>query len=207
MYNPNAYDSLPSLRTAAARVDERVHNLLNGPIRQYFLEHAAHEEYGIALLHKHFPISDTERLVDYSHSSTAWKVDQKMDVVPVYQGQIVPRSYRLYKGTTVAYEFAYSEAGNGSAPLPDFQTGALGMLKQLGLDEIFGLRHLDWHDPSRTIEITEGKTNIMIGRGAVPPNELIEALWIFGTDENDRCHCREHCWPTKEGHDKDHSCG
>jgi hypothetical protein len=95
MYNPDAYNLLPSLRTAAARVDERVRTLLNGSVRQYFLEHAAHEEYGVALLHKHFPISDTKRLVDYSHSSTAWKVDKETDIVPQHYGHIVPRSTRL----------------------------------------------------------------------------------------------------------------
>jgi hypothetical protein len=115
--------------------------------------------------------------------------------------------HRLYNGATVPYEFAYSEAGDGSAPLPDFQSKTLDLLKELRLDEIFGLRLLDGHDPSRTVEVTEGKTNIMLGQGSAPPDELIEALWKFGPNENDRCHCREHCWPTKDGHDRDHSCG
>jgi len=81
------------------------------------------------------------------------------------------------------------------------------MLKALGLDQTFGLRCLEEYDPSLSIEVTERKSNIMLDRDSVPQSELIEALWVFGVDDNERCHCREHCWPTKEGHDQDHSCG
>jgi len=206
MYDTAAYNSLPSLRSAASLVDDTIRARLTGPVRQFFLDHTAYKQYGIALLHKHFPINDAERLVEYRHSSTAWKVGhEQMDVVPQYEGLIAPRSFRLYKGAAVPYEFAYSKETprlNGT-----FQNMALEMLKNLSLDHIFGLRCLDEYDPNLSIEITEGKTNIMLGRGSIPQSELIEALWVFGDDDNDRCHCREHCWPKKDGHDQDHSCG
>ncbi|KAF2844162.1 hypothetical protein T440DRAFT_494225 [Plenodomus tracheiphilus IPT5] len=164
MYDSAAYNSLPSLRSAACLVDDTVRAHLTVPVRKLFLDYNAHEQYGIY------------------RSSTAWKVGhEQTDIVAQYEGQIVPRSYRLYKGAAV--------------------------LKILGLDQIFGLRCLNEYDPSLSIEFTEGKTNIMLVRGSVLEYELIEALWVFGVDDNDRCHCRKHCWPKKDGHDQDHSCG
>ncbi|KAF1995659.1 hypothetical protein P154DRAFT_580630 [Amniculicola lignicola CBS 123094] len=184
MYYSDAYNSLPSLRSAASLIDDT---------------------YGVVLLHKHFHIKDVERLVECRHSSTAWKVGKEMDVVPQYQGVIAPRSFRLYNSAAVPYEFAYSTKEPHFNVT--FETGALKMLENIALDQIFGLRHLDEHDPSLSVKITEGKTNIMMDRGSIPESELIEALWIFSNNEDNRCHCREHCWPTKDGHDKDHSCG
>ncbi|KAH8714086.1 hypothetical protein GQ44DRAFT_625153, partial [Phaeosphaeriaceae sp. PMI808] len=120
-------------------------------------------------------------------------------------GTIAPRSFRLYQGLATAYEFAYSkEALTLSDP---FQTEALTVLEVLHLDQIFGLRRLDDHDPGMSVEVTEGEVNIMLETEAVHKAELIEALWVFGEDDNDRCHCREDFWPTKDGHNQDHDCG
>ena len=122
-----------------------------------------------------------------------------------YAGSIVPRSFRLYEGAPAAYEFAYSR--DASYDNNSFQITALKLLESLQLDHIFGVRLLDDHNPEMSVEVTEGRVNMMLPPDGVPQSELIEALWTFGVDDNDRCHCREHCWPTKEGHDQDHSCG
>ncbi len=39
---------------------KNVEAFLVGSIRQLFLDHNAHETYGVSLLHKHFPITSTE---------------------------------------------------------------------------------------------------------------------------------------------------
>ncbi|EED23196.1 hypothetical protein TSTA_066430 [Talaromyces stipitatus ATCC 10500] len=74
MYDPRAYNSLPSLRQAAERLDGHATKHLFGEIRQVFLDNNAHEKYGISVLHKHFPIGEEDRLVDCRHTPTAWKV-------------------------------------------------------------------------------------------------------------------------------------
>lgn len=207
MYHLEAYNNLSSLRTAASLVDEKVLTTLYGTVRQFFLDNAAHKDYGIALLHKHFDIGKGERIVEYGHTSTPWKVGQEeRDVLPQYAGHIVPRSFRLHQGAATAYEFAYSTTGTPSSE-SSFVTDGLEMLKNLGLDQIFGLRLLGDHNPHLSVEVTEGKANIMLSPEGIPPTELIEALYVFNDNDNDRCHCREHCWPVKDGHDKDHSCG
>lgn len=81
------------------------------------------------------------------------------------------------------------------------------MLCKLGLQNVFGLRYLDEFDPELSMEVTEGNANIMMSRGSVPDSSLIEALWVFSTRDDDRCHCREVCIKLQGGHDRDHSCG
>jgi len=53
MYNPAAYNSLPSLRHAAKLLDERAKKHLFEDIRQLFLDNNIHDKYGVSLLHKH----------------------------------------------------------------------------------------------------------------------------------------------------------
>jgi hypothetical protein len=74
-YVPEAYDSLPSLRLAGElfRKKNAAEQLL-GPIRQLFLDRGLYHKYEISLLHKHFPIQATERLVDYHHVASPWMV-------------------------------------------------------------------------------------------------------------------------------------
>jgi hypothetical protein len=207
MYNPVVYNSLPSLRESASLVTDEVRALRDGPVRQFFLDHDAHKQYGIALLHKHFSIGEEERLVEIHHVSSPWKVGtEQTDVASHHTGKIVPRSVRYYEGVAAPYEFAY--VWETTPVINPFPRKALDLLKTLGLDLVFGIRFLDNRDSNMSVEITEGKVNIMMAPEVVPDSEpLIEALWIFGPNENDRCHCREHCWPTKDGHDRDHSCG
>ncbi|KAF1364332.1 hypothetical protein EJ07DRAFT_99250 [Lizonia empirigonia] len=206
MYDPAAYNSLPALRDAASFVDDQVLATLCGPVRQLFLDHNAYKQYGIALLHKHFPIGEEERLVEIHHTSAPWKVgSERTDVVFHYKGTIEPRSFRYYQGMVTPYEFAYLK--EALSPTGTFVNMALKLLESLHLDHIFGIRFLDNRDPNLSVEITEGKVNIMLEPDEIAEAELIEALWVFGKDDNDRCHCREHCWPVKDGHDKDHSCG
>jgi hypothetical protein len=146
------------------------------------------------------------RLVEAHHTSAPWKVgSERTDTVPHYKGMIVPRSFRHFKGRVIPYEFAYTKEAR--TPINAFVNLALKLLKSLNLDHIFGVRSLDDRNPNLSVEITEGKVNIMLEPDAIPETELIEALWMFSKDDNDRCHCREHCWPVKDGHDKDHSCG
>ncbi|KAF2231934.1 hypothetical protein EV356DRAFT_277210 [Viridothelium virens] len=199
-----AYNTLPSLRQAAARMDEKTRALLFGDIRNLFLESGVNDMYGLCLLHKHFPIDDSERLVEYGHTSTPWrKPDDGGDTK--YGGAIAARSWRSVEGIMIPYEFFYSDVA------PSYNTAFAAklsiLLHELGVQETFGLRYLGGHDSALSMEITEGRANIMMPRGAIPDSEVIDALWIFGVDEDDRCNCGEVCFKTSSGHDRDHKCG
>lgn len=94
-------------------------------------------------------------------------------------------------------------AENQSDNNREFQQKVFRLLCQLGLEDVFGLRRLpllfiDDHDPDLlSLEVTEGKVNMMMARGSVPDTEVIEALWIFGPQENEACHWRENCFRVK----------
>lgn len=204
-----AYNSLPSLREAGAKFQEaHAETQVLGAIRRLFIDYDVHEKYGLALLHKHFPIDVTERLVEYGSSATAWKIDSNEPFVALkYEGHVIPRSYRFMEKNAVPYEFAFTDKECQAEVHSEFFQALRTLLHQIHLQNLFGVRLLDTHDPNLTLEVTEGRTNIMMPRGSVSDSALTEALWVFGKGEEDRCHCREVCFSASSGHSNDHSCG
>ncbi|EER24714.1 hypothetical protein D8B26_006899 [Coccidioides posadasii str. Silveira] len=208
-YIPEAYESLPSLREAANLFKEtQAKELLLGPIRELFLDSGIHEQYGVSLLHKHFPIETNQRLVDCRNISTPWTVENSNNsVVSKYEGFIIPRTFRFFNGILAPFEFDFSPCSSHGDPDRELFDRISALLHQHGLENVLGVRSLDRYDPDLSVEITEGKTNIMIPRGSVKDSELIEALWVFSADDDQRCHCREYCWKdTKGKHLNDHGC-
>ncbi|KAI0107508.1 hypothetical protein GGR51DRAFT_515735 [Nemania sp. FL0031] len=212
-YDPKAFDSLPGLGLAAHKFKEMdAMTKVVGPIRDLFLRHRVHTELGLSLLHKHFPIGPTQRLVDCRNVAAAWDVGDDLNAITNKHGNsIVPRSFQLAQGKWVPYEFDFtkpSEQLQFSAQVSQKFLSELSILLcDLGMDQIVGLRALDKHDSNLTVEVTEGKMNIMVARGDISDDQLIEALWIFGVDEDDRCHCNAFCQPSSNGHYENHSCG
>ncbi|OTA93918.1 hypothetical protein M434DRAFT_30424 [Hypoxylon sp. CO27-5] len=210
-YDPEAYNSLPSLRLASQKFQHQgADRTLLGPIRDLFLKYKVHKHLGIILLHKHFPIKPTQRLVDCRNISAAWEIgDDDNAVVSKYDNFILPRSFRLLHGEFVPYEFEFSETDSLQQIDQDFLSQLSSLLYVYDLDLVLGLRSLDTHDSDLTVEVSEGNMNIMIRRGIVPDNKLIQALWIFTKDEDDRCHCQEFCRVDRKGlhFESNHSCG
>jgi hypothetical protein len=137
------------------------------------------------LLHKHSDIKPTERLVEYGHTASPWTVGDDTDhTVSKYDGAIVPRSFRLMDGDFVPYEFGYlheeqpTSGGSGDA---NFIREYGRFLADHQLDGVIGLRDLDQHDASVNVEVTEGKSNIMLPRGSVPQSMLIPAFGFMGS--------------------------
>ncbi|KAJ5677529.1 uncharacterized protein N7477_003162 [Penicillium maclennaniae] len=166
-----------------------------------------HERYGISLLHKHFSMEANQRLVDYRNVSAPWTVNDKDFMVPKYEGFIVPRTFRFFNGNLAPFEFGFSFSSfHGNYDLEFFERLSR-LLHDHNLENMLGVRFLDTFDPKLSVEVTEGKTNLMIPRGSVQDFELIEAFWVFSTDDNQRCHCREFCWKDSDGqHLVDHRC-
>ncbi|KAH1490285.1 hypothetical protein LV157_005504 [Aspergillus fumigatus] len=195
-YDPDAYNSLPTLSVGAQSFqDKGARNVLRSDIRDLFLRRGVHKRYGIALLHRHFPIATTQRLVDYRNVSAPWEADGNADrIVPKYQGAIVPRSYRLFRDSFMPYEFDFAEVEESSHPAlqgtrdAEFLTELSALLEQHGLEDVLGLRILDGRDSELSVEVTEGRANIMLPRRAFEPESLIEALWVFGPELVDACH-------------------
>jgi len=189
---------------------------IKSSIRNLFLKHGVYKELGISLLHKHFTIKPTERLVDFRNISAPWTIgdDDANDAIITHKhdGLILPRSFRLVdEGKLVPYEFDFSDTDWIPRFNPAFISELSDLLCASGLDQILGLRILDKRESELPVEITKGKMNIMIPRGVIPESELIEALWVFGLgdDDDDRCHHRSVCRRLKNGdhYESDHSYG
>lgn len=219
IYSPTAFNALPSLGKATdAFVTRKAEDQLVTTIRQLFVDFGVCKQYGVALLHKHFPLTPTERLVEPYHTSTAWNIDDtnvELAVVPKYEGLIIPRSYMFRDGSTFPYEFSFvPHVAADTAAYPkeneEFFKAFSALLTSLGLDDVFGVRCLDEYDPRFSVEVTEERTNIMMEKGTVPATQLIEALWVFDPADGPdvlRCHCQELCRKIDKKHVHDHSCG
>jgi hypothetical protein len=108
MYVLTTYDSLLSLHHAAKLLDEIAKKHLFKDIWQLFLNNNVYNKYGVSLLHKHFLINKTERLVNCRHTSAAWTVGYKMtDVVEKYEGFIMLRLFRFLNKGPILYKFAF----------------------------------------------------------------------------------------------------
>ncbi|KAL4934821.1 hypothetical protein BDV06DRAFT_217856 [Aspergillus oleicola] len=178
-------------------------------VRYSTLDSGAHERYGISLLHKHFSMEANQRLVDFRNISAPWTVNENDDfVVPKYEGFIIPRTFRFFHGNLTPFEFDFSFFSPSRRDTDrQFLQKLSALLHQHGLENILGVRSLDRYDPDLSVEITEGKANIMIPRGSFKESELIEAFWVFGPYNLQKCHCREYCWKSSEGkHLEDHGC-
>ncbi|KAL1867181.1 hypothetical protein Plec18167_008722 [Paecilomyces lecythidis] len=206
---PEAYDSLPSLRGAANLFNNKhAEEYLLGPIRQLFLDFDVHDHFGISLLHKHFQIEKNERLVDYRNISMPWAANDTCgSIVPKYEGFVVPRTFRVFHEQLIPYEFEFSTIpvfhNSGHA---NFLQKLADLLRQYDLDKVFGVRSLTEYNPELSVEVTEGKTNIMIPRGSVQESDLIEALWVFSPNGLQKCHCREYCLIINKKHVENHGC-
>ncbi|KAG8412960.1 hypothetical protein J3458_013383 [Metarhizium acridum] len=186
-------------------------SVITGPIRDIFLSHGVQGAYGIALLHKHFAIRSIDRLVDIRNVSSPWETGG--DVEPTlkkYNGIIAPRSLRFLDGALKPYEFDFVEEERSMEMNEKFLQKLSHFLLDTKLDQVLGLRLLDSRDTSVSVEVTERNSNIMLPLGAVDEKNVIPALWIFGTDDDDRCNCREYCYTDRSGKhsgEGNHGCG
>ena len=117
VYTPSTYDTLPSLHDAASEYHKRnVSDILDSSIRPLFLHSNLYEKYGVSLLHKHFSMGPTERLVEFHNTSTPWSIgENKTDATLRYHdGYIVPRMFSFHNdesseaGLPMPCEFAFT---------------------------------------------------------------------------------------------------
>jgi hypothetical protein len=154
-------------------------------------------------------MGETKRLVEYYNVSTPWETGHDTNVITAkYDGFIVPRSFRYREDCFQPYEFGFFTTQPSGTLNEQFAKDLATLLQRHGMDEILGLRALEQRNSDLSLEVTEGNANIMVVAGAVPTDSLIEALWIFGVDEDDRCHCREYCLKSSGAHTgSEHGCG
>lgn len=98
----------------------------------------------------------------------------------------------LYKFDFAEVEESLYPALQGTRDV-EFLTELSALLEQHGLENVLRLRILNSHDSKLSIEVTEGRVNIMLPRRVFEPESLIKALWVFGPELVDACYCKSYC--------------
>lgn len=161
-YDPNTYQSLPAISDAVARLDTiNGENLVATSIRQLFLDHKMDRTYGLILLHRHFDLDESERLVEYGGTSVPWRLSKISKNIRASNWLVST------DGTVRPYEFCYFPIGD-EAMEPDlsnanqvtFLVAFTDLLSKHNAEGLWGLCRYPGDDFTGRVEVTEGRANI-----------------------------------------------
>jgi hypothetical protein len=162
-YDSNAFAALPALPSAASRFKALgAEALVASEFRSLFLEHEMDRTYGLILLHRHFDLKSSERLVEYRGTSVPWQHDE-------LDGKVVPSTWLICQdGAIRPYEFAYapqlevadSDPNPKSPGKVRFLQSFQHLLQKHNAAGLFGLCRYPGDDFEGRIEITRGRANI-----------------------------------------------
>lgn len=180
-YDPLAFDNLPLISGAVAKFDAiNGETLVSTVFRELFLRYQMDRTFGLTLLHRHFDLDKTERLVDYGGTSVPWRLGK-------ISGSIQASSWLLSDNGLRPYEFYYTSVrdeatepdvanANQRAFFHDFK-GLLSKYKAYG---VFGLCRYPGDDFPGRVEVTKGRANINLKPDDVSrPITFCLVIWSF----------------------------
>ncbi|KAL2694906.1 hypothetical protein Neosp_001495 [[Neocosmospora] mangrovei] len=189
-YSSEAFQLLPGLEDSNhAFQSSGGQPLLQSHFRDLFVRYNVTDQFGVALVHRHFNLGDDEILVDVNGTSTPWQKpspDDKTGSLRRYDRSIRPQSWTVDRdGHLMPYEFFLDEDSSGADEMqsvdPAFLAEFLALLTNLKLTGVLGLRLIRGSE-SRRIEVTERNANITfpVPDGSIPPSDgHLEAAWAF----------------------------
>ncbi|KAI1443543.1 hypothetical protein F5Y02DRAFT_392755 [Annulohypoxylon stygium] len=218
------YNTLLDLFEAADEFEKRqLEDLVDTQIGDLFVEHGVQSILGLTLTHRHFPLNDGEKLVNYGPVAYPWDMNTTTDEVAL---EIHPSSWRFAgPGTLAPYEFEYI-AGPASPENPLDKPKIQEFLDRLGalfqehnLTHLLGVQRLDTVvNTEPGLEFTAERANITLPLKAAGPDgaNAIDALWIFDKEvptaptearvaKTCRKQCIKRCQKQKSGHRKQHT--
>ncbi|KAL8895168.1 MAG: hypothetical protein Q9207_008277 [Kuettlingeria erythrocarpa] len=191
-----AYNDLPSLQTAIKTFDNSdAESVIKTGILDAFTRHQAFEKFGIQLLHRHFPLSDSDILLE-DHAVTSPFPKPAPNVFP--SDRIIPKSWFYGPGGTLEpYEYrivlspAEKEATADVGDDATFAGEIHEILVKHNLVRILGLSALGGHGYRSTDTVRFEKTfndrNIFLQVGVDEigrtKKEVQTSLWVFVEDE------------------------
>lgn len=198
-YKPESYNTLPTLKTAHENFTKKsARKILDGEILDLFDQYPdARQNFGLQLLHRHFPMTNSERLIEVERTSTPWDVKNLGPDGSVMQGRVLPKTFRVGADSDgdmfEPYEFRYFLNGETALADPNhpdnraFFQELVGILKKHSLENVLGINALTPEikplrgfvgEPKWLWEKTIGRANINF-----PISELgkdsIEAIFVF----------------------------
>ncbi|KIM41075.1 hypothetical protein M413DRAFT_28156 [Hebeloma cylindrosporum] len=133
-----------------------------GPL---FLKHGIEEKFGLGLLHRHFDMEPSERLVELNNISTPWDETDAQSI----GGALLSHSWDALLST-----------------FGEFLAELYAKLRALGLDKTLGLRAHPGPDFDGLVEVTVGRANINFHPSEASGNNslsgLVQVLTIFDAD-------------------------
>ncbi|KAI9815418.1 MAG: hypothetical protein M1832_005488 [Thelocarpon impressellum] len=134
------YNNLPSLEEASiSRQSPSVDNIINGPIRDVFLKHAAHLTLCLYLQHRHHTVGTDEAVVKIEGTAHLMNSQAVKDIVS-FGNKVVPTTWMASSGKVLPMEFAVVLATAATpAPTNAFLRDFLSVLASNGCDGLFGI--------------------------------------------------------------------
>lgn len=217
------YNSLQDITAAHDEFNSRdIKSIVDSQIGPMFVEYGVQSDFGLTLLHKHFPIDDKEKMVNYGAVACPWDTSTMSAQVA---HDIRPSSWRFIKPTALApYEFEYITTLSPQSKLEEPQVQNFlakfgAFLGEHDLIHLLGLQLLGTPetDGEPGLEFTADRINITLPQKVAgsDADDAIEALWLFDKSltelqDNDssttiyRKKCQKTCVKRKTGHRKVH---
>ena len=161
-YSTYKYNTIPDLHTAqesftAKSGMELINEFFKPMVEKYHLE----GKLGVGLLHRHFNLEGSEKLVEFNNISLPWK-NQDGDNYSV--GKILPNAWAVNGDKLLPYEFYYSPLGRDShfdfEATSDFLSEFMQTISKSGLEQTICLRLFPHVGFTGALELTEGRANI-----------------------------------------------
>ncbi|KAJ0100739.1 hypothetical protein J7T55_005245 [Diaporthe amygdali] len=205
-YFPEAYDSLPSLAQAEANYFTGSVGEQMKKIRKLFIEEQVHEVFGVLLLHRHFPIEPTHRLVEISPLlKPLFFYQDKGKGKLANEDSLIPRSYRVFGEKFVAIDFTLKLDSSTKATTSmkatsftdanaAFFVKAAKLFAELEVEKTLGLRILEYTSEYWEFGCTIGdKLAHMVPYAKFQGDaNVVETVWRFNDDVNKGIECVEY---------------
>jgi len=182
-------------------------SVIASEIAALFIKHHVHTYLGVQLLHKHFRLSEDERLTDVGGAAIPWILDPSQEL----DSRLIPASWVFEADTYRPYEFQFVASDNElhSSPIPPVFLEAFNqILKAHKLQDILALRALKGDGKRPEMEITQGRANVTFNyTGPLNGGNNIEATWAFGSNGSPmaQSYCVSYCSTRSSGnHDSTH---
>ncbi|KAG8408499.1 hypothetical protein J3458_019535 [Metarhizium acridum] len=193
-YDVDLFNGIPSLGEANEQFLAH-----NGPeviilsLWKLFSKYKLTDQYGPVLVHRHWPASLNEAVVDVNGTSTAWTLEAGeqtgMLQFEKYERPIKPSSWMMVKGQLMPYEFYFASQKEHDEPAPldsAFVQEFASILEANSLLDFVGIRLLR-HTGQKVLEVTEGNANVTFPVTDDDQNLLeknaIQAGWKFPSAE------------------------
>ncbi|EFY89303.1 hypothetical protein J3458_018760 [Metarhizium acridum] len=137
--NHVCYNNLPSLEEADMSRQALSIDVINGPIRDAFLKHAAHLTFCLYLQHRHHTVAANEAVVKVEGTAHLMD-DQAMNDIVSFGNKVVPTTWMTSGGRLLPMEFAAVPA-LAATPTPSaaFVQELLSVLASNGCEGLFGI--------------------------------------------------------------------